>query len=412
MDENLCIYCKTGSSEEELLTQVGLYFKENSGKSNPIDTLLGYATKLQLENMMDTICENKRQSKSTYIHNKCRITLKNQTRKRKSDTESGPATLKSPVRRSQSETFNFKAQCFYCDKPCKDDDKHPDRSDIIKVRTTDTLIVTNTLKLCSARDSDDKAKAIERRLLSSSDLVAAEARYHKKCRSTFENPVKIYSSKGRPKSFAKSEAFETSCKELEESMELFTIKEFQEKMENTFEEVYSQKQTKRELEMKYKEDIQFVSRSGKSDIIMLSGVSSILTEAWYTNRQSEPADEAERIIKAAAGLIKNAIRNHDHARTSEIIDTEESPVPALLKVFAGELFNNPLKQASLSQAIFAGARTGSVLPLQFGLAVAADNRLSSKWLNTILCRLGFASSPDEVTIIFFLLVLAIKLHVH
>ena len=76
MDENLCIYCETGSSEEEPLTQIGLYFKENSGKSNPIDTLLGYATKLQLKNMMDTICENKRQSKSTYIHNKCRITLK------------------------------------------------------------------------------------------------------------------------------------------------------------------------------------------------------------------------------------------------------------------------------------------------------------------------------------------------
>ena len=124
-------------------SQIGLYFKETSGKNNPIDTLLGYATKLQLENMMDKINLNKQQNESTYIHNKCRITLKNQSRKRKADAESGPATLKSPTRRSHSGTFNFKAQCFYCEKPCDDDDKHPDRSDITKVETKDTMIYMN-----------------------------------------------------------------------------------------------------------------------------------------------------------------------------------------------------------------------------------------------------------------------------
>ena len=137
---------------------------------------------------------------------------------------------------------------------------------------------------------------------------------------------------------------------------------------------------------------------------MLSNVSSVLTEAWYTDRRSEPVDEAERVIIAAAKLIKNAIRNHDHVTdfypsTNEILDTVDNPVPAILKVFVGGLINNPLKEASLSQAIFAGARPGSVLPLQFELAVAADNRLASKWINIILSRLGFAVSSDEVIII-------------
>ena len=137
---------------------------------------------------------------------------------------------------------------------------------------------------------------------------------------------------------------------------------------------------------------------------MLGNVSSVLTEAWYTDRRSELADEAERVIKAAAKLIKIAIRNHDHDtdfyhRISEILDTVDNPVLAILKVFVGELINNPLKQASLSQAIFAGARPGSVLPLQFGLAVAADNRFASNWLNIILSRFGFAISSDEVIII-------------
>ena len=51
----------------------------------------------------------------------------------------------------------------------------------------------------------------------------------------------------------------------------------------------------------------------------------------------------------------------------------------------------PLKQMSVSQAISAAARTRSLMPLQFGLAVATDNRLASKWLNTILSRLGIWS---------------------
>ena len=113
-------------------------------------------------------------------------------------------------------------------------------------------------------------------------------------------------------------------------------------------EIYSQKMTRIELNNIYKDNIQFVSRSGKSDIILLNDINAILTEAWYEDRRSDPADEAERL------------------------DTVDSSVPEILKVFIGELINNPLKQASLSQAIFSGARTGSVLPLQFGLAVAAD----------------------------------------
>ena len=45
----------------------------------------------------------------------------------------------------------------------------------------------------------------------------------------------------------------------------------------------------------------------------------------------------------------------------------------------------------VSLAISAAARTRSLMPLQFGLAVATDNRLASKWLNTILSRLGIWS---------------------
>ena len=53
--------------------------------------------------------------------------------------------------------------------------------------------------------------------------------------------------------------------------------------------------TKKKLPEKYREGINFVSRNGKSDIIILSNISSTLTEAWYNERKVSKADEADII---------------------------------------------------------------------------------------------------------------------
>ena len=87
--------------------------------------------------------------------------------------------------------------------------------------------------------------------MSVGDLIAAEAKYHKSCRSSFENPLPKYSSKGRPKSNRKVDAFENTCQILEDDMELYTVKEFQELMEKQSEEVYCIKMTKIKLKEKY-----------------------------------------------------------------------------------------------------------------------------------------------------------------
>ena len=56
-----------------------------------------------------------------------------------------------------------------------------------------------------------------------------------------------------------------------------------------------------------------------------------------------------------------------------------------------------MKQNSLLQAIFAASKPRTVLPLLFGLAVSADNRISSKWLGNVLYKCGFSVSYDEVS---------------
>ena len=89
-------------------------------------------------------------------------------------------------------------------------------------------------------------------------------------------------------------------------------------------------------------------------------------------------------MKTAAKLIKDVIKNYEHETNTypsvdEILCTENSHVPELLKVFMDELVKSPLRQISIAQALFAATRPKSVMALQFGLALSTDNHFSSKW---------------------------------
>ena len=113
-------------------------------------------------------------------------------------------------------------------------------------------------------------------------------------------------------------------------------------------------------------------------------------------------DESKRIVKTAAKLIREAIRNFDHS-TSTYPSTDniryiKNHVPELLEFFVNEIVHSPVKQNLISQTIFSATRTRSLMLLQFALAVATDNRIASKWLNTVLSKLGFAVRYDEISI--------------
>ena len=96
--------------------------------------------------------------------------------------------------------FEWKSNCFFCTQPCGDteiDPKHPDRAD---VHRSDKEFRDVILRKCQQMD-DDEARAVERRVLSCSDFVAAEARYHGKCRDLFNikaTKTNMHPEKGRP----------------------------------------------------------------------------------------------------------------------------------------------------------------------------------------------------------------------
>ena len=278
--------------------------------------------------------------------------------------------------------------------------KHPDRNKFEEVRTKGTGIHRATLEICMKRD-DKLGKTIESRLLNVSDLVAAEAKYHIACRTNFENPLPKNKTSGRPVSTEKMTLFNEACKQLEDDVELYTVSEFYNMMSKLGNDTYTLKMTQAKLQEKYGESIRLVTREGKSNIILLDRVGDILSEKWYEERKTNLTVESERIVITAAKLLKDTIKNYEHETstypsTDDVTSTENNCVPHLLQIVMNELVKSPLKQMSLSQALFTATRPRSIMPLQFGLAVAVDNRLASKWLTNLLNKLGLAVSYDEV----------------
>ena len=82
-------------------------------------------------------------------------------------------------------------------------------------------------------------------------MVAAEDRYQTTCRSSFENPIPKYASRGRPISSAKLTAFNFIRGKMEDDFELFTVKEFHVAMETIDDDCYSSKMTKIKLKPVY-----------------------------------------------------------------------------------------------------------------------------------------------------------------
>ena len=85
------------------------------------------------------------------------------------------------------------------------------------------------------------------------------------------------------------------CSILKDEIEL-TLSEFQAMMEEQHENIYLSLMTKKKSQQKYKDEISFGTRSGKSDI------NSTLTEAWHNKRKVSKPNEAERIIKTSSKL--------------------------------------------------------------------------------------------------------------
>ena len=104
--------------------------------------------------------------------------------------------------------------------------------------------------------------------------------------------------------------FDQTCEWLKNENNLFTLKDFEDQMKvfADGEEVFGAKWIKKKLQEKYS-DIFFAEVAGRKNVICFKDMASyIVSDTWYAERKEGINDEAKRIIKTAAKLVKNNIK--------------------------------------------------------------------------------------------------------
>jgi hypothetical protein len=268
--------------------------------------------------------------------------------------------------------------------------------------------------MCCKRQ-DTWAVEVKGRLQLCVDFVAAEAVYHGSCCAKFfstgSHPCATPLPAGRPTDATMMNAFEDLCEWLESSsdVELYSLAELQQRMIDkggNDSVVYSLKQLKRKLVERYEDHIFFAEVQGRKNVLCFRNMASYIINAkWYTDKKEDVGLESNRIIAAAAKLIRAEIREQQYSTdryptNKDIRDREAGKdwVPPLLRQFIGDLVKDEVKQLAISNCIIQAARPRSVIsPLLFGVGVELDHMFRSKWLINQLARLGFSISYDEVT---------------
>jgi hypothetical protein len=168
---------------------------------------------------------------------------------------------------------------------------------------------------------------------------------------------------------------------------------------------------KSRLLKEFGDDVLIVERANKPTIVCFRNTGyKILTDAWYAEKEINPAEERMRIVRTAATIILEDIR-------SQVYETKQYPasdnffkdidtmVPPTLKIFLedvilknkkGSLEKWIIKCTALSHSIISAVRPRSFIsPLQLGVGVFLYKKFGSRYLLDILSALGFSSSYSE-----------------
>ena len=216
LNENYCIKCQDPNSKDEKMTIV----------KDGIEKIIEFSCRTNNQTLKDFL-EERRGTDQIKIHRDCQRTIYNAL-KRKSQLLKDQFTPPEVPTRRDSFNFEWKRDCFFCDKPCKVDKHHRDRIDWQQVRTLPMR--DKIMNICQQRE-DKQSEEISKKLLSIHDLVAAEGRYHNKCKQEFySGSLANTETPGRPKNSTRNENFEVVCEWLEAGAEVHTLSEVYKKM--------------------------------------------------------------------------------------------------------------------------------------------------------------------------------------
>ena len=216
---------------------------------------------------------------------------------------------------------------------------------------------------------------VKGRLQQCSDLPVADALYHGSCYTRFYQGQKPPNT-GEPPSIRqdhddKYHAFLKMCDWFENCDELCSLVDLRQHMLDRASDenrVYSVQSLKRKLIERYGDHIFFGEHKGRRDIVCLRDMASfIINSKWYTDRKENVCEESERIILAAAKLVRAQIHERSYSKdcyptTSDITDRAvlKDWIPEGLYLLMKSLVPDELKQITISHTIVQASRPKSV----------------------------------------------------
>ena len=356
----------------------------------------------------DNVKDQLKGKTSITVHIKCR---KDYTRRIE------PPTRKVHHSSTTREKFNFKTQCLFCAKTVTANVKKHRKTYQHEYSLVQTLEIVNTIRNNAKTRNDSWGSEVLLRLASVVDLVAAEGRYHRMCYKYFLRPkcAKPGTSveQERKPDDEKSQAFMKLCEYLQQNDECqYSLDELLSIMTNFdgSSTTYSKKHLKRKLQDHFGNQITISDISGKTCIVCFTQyMKDVLSDEWYSQRESDPADEVKRLIATVAEIIRNDIRSRPYScdffpSPEQITSGNCDLVPESLRLLMDGILkpkdndsNIQRKSVSLQHAVITSVRPRScVSPIQVGLSVYLHRKFGSRELIDMLSNLGFCSPYREV----------------
>ena len=93
---------------------------------------------------------------------------------------------------------------------------------------------------------------------------------------------------------------------------MYTLQERKKKLEETddLNDACESKTIKNKLEKKYRGHILFTAVAGRANLVVLRNIANyLINDKWYSNRKTEPENEAEKILRTASKLTLEDIRD-------------------------------------------------------------------------------------------------------
>jgi hypothetical protein len=191
---------------------------------------------------------------------------------------------------------------LFCSEECNTFEKRkPDYSRV------ETIELQDKIRTIGQLSTDPKVLEVYYRILNCVDLIAVEAIYHEHCMPNFFQQSLLSETKrsvDRPANQDVNETFNEACMWLETCSGPVTMKELHDQMKATC----SVKWLRKRLLTKYGVSLSVTSDGYRDYVILKDMAEHIINDKWYADREKNIHDEKQRIVLAAAKLIKDEIR--------------------------------------------------------------------------------------------------------